>query len=145
MIDRVSCTVCDRNLSAAPALADLLEQRRGDTPGEDAGPEGYESVSEVSLDPRDLWRFKTPSLRNAVLTAPYMHDGSLTTLHEVVRFYNDGGEPHEGLDPLIRPLDLSDDEIDDIVAFLEALTDDRARDLGRVAPASVPSGLSIDR
>jgi cytochrome c peroxidase len=77
---------------------------------------------EVSLDPRDLWRFKTPGLRNVALTAPYMHDGSMRSLDEVVRFYDAGGVPHEGLDPLIRPLGLSDGEIRAIVAFLEALT-----------------------
>lgn len=77
---------------------------------------------EVSLEPRDLWRFKTPSLRNAALTGPYMHDGSINSLEAVVQFYNEGGVPHEGLDPLIQPLGLSDDEIDAIVAFIEALT-----------------------
>lgn len=77
---------------------------------------------EVSRDPNDLWRFKTPSLRNVAVTGPYMHDGSMNSLHEVVRFYNRGGVPHEGLDPLIRPLGLSDDEIGALVAFLEALT-----------------------
>jgi len=77
---------------------------------------------EVSGDLLDLWRFKTPSLRNVALTGPYMHDGSLNGLRDVVRFYNEGGVPHGGLDPLIRPLGLSDDEIDALVAFLESLT-----------------------
>jgi cytochrome c peroxidase len=77
---------------------------------------------EVTLDPADLWHFKTPSLRNAAVTGPYMHDGSLRTLEEVVRFYDDGGHPHPGLDPMIRPLGLAEDEIAAIVAFLESLT-----------------------
>lgn len=77
---------------------------------------------EVSLDPQDRWRFRTPSLRNVALTAPYMHDGSLRSLESVVRFYDRGGVPHEGLDPLIRPLGLSDDDIEALVAFLESLT-----------------------
>jgi len=77
---------------------------------------------EVSLEPRDLWRFKTPSLRNAALAGPYMHDGSINSLEAVVRFYNEGGVPHEGLDPLIQPLGLSDDEIEAVVVFIEALT-----------------------
>jgi cytochrome c peroxidase len=77
---------------------------------------------EVTLDPADKGRFKTPSLRNVALTAPYMHDGSLRTLEEVVRFYDRGGVPHEGLDPLIRPLFLTDEDVAALVAFLESLT-----------------------
>ena len=77
---------------------------------------------EVTLDPADLWRFKTPSLRNVALTAPYMHDGSLRSLEAVVRFYDRGAVPHEALDPRIRPLGLGEDEIAALVAFLESLT-----------------------
>jgi cytochrome c peroxidase len=77
---------------------------------------------EVTLNPKDKWRFKTPSLRNASVTAPYMHDGSLRTLEEVVGFYDRGGVPHEGLDPLIQPLDLTPEEIAALVAFLQSLT-----------------------
>jgi cytochrome c peroxidase len=77
---------------------------------------------EVTLDHADMWRFKTPSLRNVALTAPYMHDGSLGTLEDVVRFYDRGGIPHPGLDPLLHPLNLSDDEVSSLVAFLESLT-----------------------
>jgi cytochrome c peroxidase len=77
---------------------------------------------EVTLDPKDRWRFKTPSLRNVALTAPYMHDGSLRTLGDVVRFYDGGGRPHEGLDPLIRPLNLGEAEVKALVAFLHSLT-----------------------
>ncbi|MDH3969308.1 MAG: c-type cytochrome [Rhodospirillales bacterium] len=77
---------------------------------------------EVTLDPADLWRFKTPSLRNVALTAPYMHDGSLRSLEAVVRFYDRGAVPHEALDPMIRPLGLGEDEIAALVAFLESLT-----------------------
>ena len=79
---------------------------------------------EVTLDPADLWRIHTPSLRNVALTAPYMHDGSLRTLEEVVRFYDRGGYWHAGLDPLIKPLDLSDREIASLVVFVQSLTGD---------------------
>ncbi len=72
--------------------------------------------------------FKTPTLRNVARTAPYMHDGSLATLADVVDFYNNGGRLKES-DPInpfqsggIRPLGLSDAEKADLVAFLEALT-----------------------
>ena len=77
---------------------------------------------EVTRDPADLWRFKTPSLRNVAITGPYMHDGSLATLEQVVRFYDRGGQPHPGLDPIIRPLGLREDDIAALVAFLESLT-----------------------
>lgn len=75
-----------------------------------------------------LGAFKTPTLRNIALTAPYMHDGSLATLRDVVVHYNNGGVTKEG-DPVndflsggIRPLGLTDTEVDDLVAFMEALT-----------------------
>lgn len=66
-------------------------------------------------------QFKTPTLRNIALTAPYMHDGSIKTLREVVEFYNRGGDDNPNMDPKMKPLDLSEQEIDDLVAFLEAL------------------------
>jgi len=77
---------------------------------------------EVTLDPEDRWKYKTPSLRNVALTAPYMHDGSLESLRTVVDFYNGGGVPNPLLDPLIRPLGLSPPEAEDLTAFLGSLT-----------------------
>lgn len=77
---------------------------------------------EVTQNPGDRWRYKTPSLRNIALTAPYMHDGSLSTLAEVVAFYNLGGVANENLDPLIKPLNLTTAEQQDLVAFLQSLT-----------------------
>jgi cytochrome c peroxidase len=77
---------------------------------------------EVTGDPDDRWRYRTPTLRNVALTAPYMHDGSLATLRDVLLFYDRGGVPNEVLDPLIRPLGLSDTEISDLLAFLKSLT-----------------------
>ena len=78
--------------------------------------------------------FKTPTLRNIALTAPYMHDGSLATLRDVVVHYNNGGVNKAG-DPInpylsggIRPLDLTEQQIDDLVAFMEALTSARFAD-----------------
>jgi cytochrome c peroxidase len=76
----------------------------------------------VTGDPNDRWSFRTPSLRNVALTAPYMHDGSLATLDAVVAFYDAGGTPNPLLSPLIRPLGLSASERTDLVAFLRALT-----------------------
>jgi cytochrome c peroxidase len=69
-------------------------------------------------------QFKTPSLRNVALTAPYMHDGRLATLRDVVRHYSrlDLERIHTHGEQLLRPLRLSEAEIDDLVAFLESLT-----------------------
>src|SRR5262249_52312456 len=69
-----------------------------------------------------LGAFKTPGLRNVALTAPYMHDGSLKTLKEVVHFYNEGGRHKQGISDLIKPLQLTESEMSDLVAFLVALT-----------------------
>lgn len=77
---------------------------------------------EVTQNPDDRWKYKTPSLRNIALTAPYMHNGSLSTLQEVVDFYDAGGIDNPLLDPLIRPLRLSTEEKQALVAFLESLT-----------------------
>jgi cytochrome c peroxidase len=76
---------------------------------------------EVTGQPWDRGRFKTPSLRNVSLTAPYMHDGSLPTLEAVLEFYDRGGGRNPNLDPAIRPLRLSSDQRSDLVAFLLAL------------------------
>ena len=77
---------------------------------------------EISQDPKDRWKYKTPMLRNVALSAPYMHDGSFSTLRSVVEFYNQGGIKNPGLDPLIRPINLNDSEISQIVTFMESLT-----------------------
>lgn len=84
---------------------------------------------EITENPSDRWKFKTPTLRNVALTAPYMHDGSLSTLAEVVDFYDSGGVPNELQDPRIRPLQLTDSEKAQLVAFLEALTGSGVKDL----------------
>ncbi len=84
---------------------------------------------EITQDPQDRWKYKTPTLRNISLTAPYMHNGSLTTLREVVEFYNRGGVANENLDPLIKPLQLTEAEIDDLTAFLQTLTGDNVQEL----------------
>ena len=69
----------------------------------------------------DRGKFKTPTLRGVTLTAPYMHDGSLATLEDVVEFYNRGGGANQNLDPAIEPLKLSKEEVSSLVAFLKAL------------------------
>ena len=68
--------------------------------------------------------FKVPTLRNIELTAPYMHDGSLLTLEEIVEHYNSGGKNHSHKSDLIQPLNLSNREKNDLIAFLKSLTDE---------------------
>jgi cytochrome c peroxidase len=89
--------------------------------------------------------FKTPTLRNIAMTAPYMHNGSLGTLREVVEHYNNGGVTNAG-DPVnpflsggIRPLNLTEQEIDDLVAFMEALTSQQYENTSAAAMADATS------
>jgi cytochrome c peroxidase len=76
----------------------------------------------VTGDERDRAAFRTPTLRNVTLTAPYMHDGVLPTLDEVIGFYDGGGGPGPGRRE-IGPLHLSQRERNALLAFLESLTD----------------------
>lgn len=77
---------------------------------------------EITKHEHDQAAFRTPSLRDVAYTAPYMHDGSLETLEDVLEFYNKGGNPNPYLDPAIRPLDLTDREEEDLVDFLKSLS-----------------------
>ena len=76
----------------------------------------------VTGDDADRGAFKTPSLRNVAETAPYMHDGSMATLEEVIDHYKRGGTPNPWLDEEIRPLRLSPAETRQLIAFLRTLT-----------------------
>jgi cytochrome c peroxidase len=91
----------------------------------DAGRGGVTGVAQ------DLGAFKTPTLREIASTAPYMHDGSLATLWDVMDHYNKGGIPNPNLDGGMQRLGLTEPEIDDVVAFMEALTSERFKDLGK--------------
>jgi len=95
---------------------------------------------EVTGRPEDRWQYRTPSLRNVALTAPYMHDGSQATLSDVLMFYNRGGVLNELLDPLINPLNLSDAEIQDLLAFLRSLTGSNVNSLVSDAHAAPIGG-----
>lgn len=76
----------------------------------------------VTHKPKDIGAYKTPTLRNISLTAPYMHDGSLKTLRDVVEYYDKGGKPNAYLNPAIFPLHLTAQEKEDLIAFLGTLT-----------------------
>ena len=107
-------------ISVAPGVFIDVDRSVIDAVGE-AAPADV-GLYEITQDPDDRWKYRTPSLRNLTLTAPYMHDGSLSTLREVVEFYNQGGVANDLQDPRVRPLGLSQQEIDDLLAFLRALT-----------------------
>lgn len=98
-------------------------------------PPGGEGIYEMTGKAEDMGRFRPPTLRNITLTAPYMHDGSIPTLEAVVRHYNAGGRNitsgkyagdgrlHPNKSSFIRPIGLTEAEIQDLLAFLESLTD----------------------
>ena len=101
--------------------------------GKGAYPKASPGIVEFTGEPRDAGRFRTPSLRNVAVTAPYMHDGSIATLHDVLRahYARAGRAVHAGrsANPLrsefIAGFEISETEIADVVAFLESLTDER--------------------
>lgn len=104
--------------------------------GENGGyPEGNTGLHDLTGKPRDMGRFKAPTLRNIAMTAPYMHDGSIATLEEVLEHYMQGGRviadgPHSGdgsrnpyKSVFVREFELTESERADLLAFLRALTD----------------------
>ena len=108
-------------------------------------PSGDPGVGGAGGTPAQTGFFGVPSLRNVGATAPYMHDGSLATLEDVVDFYREGGGRAHGAEPgrvheHVRPFAIRDEEAADLVAFLRSLGDERARP--RV-PERVPSGLPV--
>ncbi len=92
----------------------------------------------------DRWAFRTPTLRNIAETAPYMHSGGYADLRDVLEFLNRGGGDHPAIPRSrieVRPVGLTPAEMDDLIAFLYALSDDP----GIETPATVPSGLPTPR
>jgi cytochrome c peroxidase len=113
--ERGNCTACHVGAN----LADEQYHNIGvgmDKPEPDVG------RFAVTKNPRDTGAFKTPTVRNVALSAPYMHDGSVATLEEVVEWYDKGGHPNPHLSDKIRPLKLSAQDKADLVAFMKACT-----------------------
>lgn len=105
---KANCTACH----AGPNFTDNGFHNIG-VPGDDVGREA------ISKQLGDKGAFKTPTLREIARTAPYMHNGSLKTLEEVVAHYNKGGTPHPQLDEELFPLKLTDTQAADLVTFLK--------------------------
>ena len=140
-------------------------------PGEGNGPSGRDDFGRMNVTglASDQYRFRTSPLRNAELTGPYGHDGALKTLRAFVEHYSESDLKLLAYDPsqlepklqgtvlntfpgilaqrdtLLNGVVLTDDIVDQLMAYMSALTDDAARDLSRSIPRRVPSGLPIDR
>ena len=168
----VNCAQCHSgNLFTDMQYYNLLVPQLG--PGKGVGDNGREDWgrSLVTYDRRDQYKFRTPSLRNVALTAPYFHTGAYATLEAAIRHHANIWESAANYDPSahlppefyssVRPfepekqghsaapqlqngLPLSDQDVADLVAFLHSLTDPAATDLSAFIPESVPSGLSLD-
>lgn len=112
---KAGCTACH----VGPNLSDEKYHNLG--VGMDAKePDLGRSV--VTKDDKDRGAFKTPTVRNVELSAPYMHDGSQKTLEEVVDWYAKGGHPNPNLDEKIKKLELTDQDKKDLVEFMKACT-----------------------
>jgi cytochrome c peroxidase len=140
-------------------------------PGLGNGPSGRDDFGRMNVTGQqiDLYRFRTSALRNIELTAPYGHAGQFATLEGFVDHYNDVARafraydlsqvepalrgtlvPNEAQivsvrDALVAGIRMSPRDVDDVSAFLRSLTDPAARNLGSRVPATVPSGLPVDR
>ena len=110
-VGKADCAMCHRGPNFADDQFHALGIRGAD--------EGRYKVTGVEAD---RYAFKTPTLRNVELTAPYMHDGSVSTLRGVIDLYNNGGGQQQPRSLLLRKLYLTEKEKSDLVAFLESLT-----------------------
>lgn len=115
----LNCTACHGGFDLSDhAFHNVGQYMAYDDPGRER----------ITLVPSDNGKFKTPTLRNIARTAPYMHDGAMATLEEVIAHFATGGLPHANLDPEMRTFALSEKERNDLVAFLRALNDERPID-----------------
>jgi cytochrome c peroxidase len=112
--DRLKCSECHGsvNLSGPTTFAGTMP----------SDPEAFFHDTGVSAEPA---KFRAPTLRNIAVTAPYMHDGSIATLKDVVAHYAAGGRSQRPKSDRVRGFAISPAEIDDLVAFLHALTDEK--------------------
>ena len=112
-------------------------------------PAKFADLGRWAIDPigaktdADIGSFKTPTIREVAHTAPYMHDGSLTTLEQVVEHYDKGGTPNPSLDPDMKKLKLTAQEKADVVAFMKALSGETKK-LDELLP-ELPPGPTASR
>lgn len=129
--DALGCTRCHGGFNFSVVVADSVQFFNTglyDVDGNGAYPAGDRGLIDVTGDPAHMGRFKPPTLRNIAVTAPYMHDGSVATLEEVVDIYANGGRGAGATSPLksvfITGFSLTPEQRADLLAFLRALTDD---------------------
>jgi cytochrome c peroxidase len=129
---RVGCARCHSGINfAGPIIYEGHEREQAlfantglyDVDGHGAYPASDHGLIEVTHRAADMGKFRVPTLRNVALTAPYMHDGSLATLEDVLDHYVRGGRGNPHQDARIRPIALSPAERADLLAFLASLTD----------------------
>jgi cytochrome c peroxidase len=113
--DRVNCTKCHSGFNFTD------EKFHNNGTGQDQPKPDWGRFEQTKID-SNKGAFKTPTLRDMSRTAPYMHDGSLRTLMDVINFYNKGGIPNPHLSRQMRPLNLTEEQRADLVEFLKALS-----------------------
>ena len=163
------CSICHNGAALSDnAFHNVAVAQIGPGVGDGGGADDFGRMR-VTGNPRDRYAFRTPPLRNVELTAPYGHNGAITDLRDFIAHYSESdlrlrAYNSAQLEPLLRGtvqptfdailatrdtlLDgvvFTEQQIDDVTAYMRALTDPRARDLEAVIPARVPSGLPIDR
>ncbi len=163
--ERAECHHChgsfnfnDQVVHARSRIVDMQFHNTGlyDLDGHGTYPYPNRGLYELTGMAKDMGAFRAPGLRNVALTAPYFHDGSAATLREVLQFYSQGGRnldsgPHKGdgrLNPyksgLIARIDLSEQDIDDLIEFLETLTDESfVRDPRHADPWKKDLGMKV--
>jgi cytochrome c peroxidase len=129
---RVGCAQCHFGINfSGPVIYQGHERGRAlfantglyDVDGRGGYPRSDRGLMEITHRTEDMGKFRVPTLRNVALTAPYMHDGSLSSLQEVLDHYMRGGHRNQGQDARIRPFALTGTERSDLLAFLDSLTD----------------------
>ena len=132
---KAKCIDCHSFSTESPFFTDFKFHNTGIGANSDSG------RFLITRKTTDIAAFKTPTLRDVELTRPYMHNGALKTLLDVVKFYNQGGEENPNLDKKMQPLGLTDEEMSDLVEFLRSLT---SPDVLKKAQSSQPQRRSSD-
>jgi cytochrome c peroxidase len=129
---RAGCAQCHSGINfsgpliyegSGKAIASYADTGLYDVDGRGSYPQNDRGLIDITHRAADMGKFRVPTLRNVALTAPYMHDGSVPSLEEVVDRYAGGGHGSRFQDSRIRRLSLSQEERADLVAFLRSLTD----------------------
>jgi cytochrome c peroxidase len=149
VLQKASCTTCHVGFNFTDE--EFHNLGIGWEPGKGSSPGKFKDLGRWAVEPigarydGSMGAFKTPTVRDVARTGPYMHDGSLATLEEVVDHYDKGGHPNPSLDKDIKPLKLTAQEKADLVAFMKALTGE-TKTLDELLPTLPPGpdGKTVD-